>query len=98
MFKKLRLSLQPFAGFMAAAIIAVTMAGCSHGAKSAVKRIPAGAEFSGFLKSYSNLKPVAGMDGPALGFAETDAQKNLREYIACIIDPVEVYLSSDADG
>jgi hypothetical protein len=30
-------------------------------------------------------------------FAKTDAQKNLHRYIAVIVDPVQVYLASDAD-
>ena len=31
-------------------------------------------------------------------FAQTDAQKNLHNYIAVIVDPVDIYLASDADG
>jgi hypothetical protein len=82
---------------MAATLLLLTVAGCSQEQKSTVNKIPAGAEFSGFFKSYANLKPVEGMDG-AVGYASTDAQKNLHKYIACVIDPVEVYLASDADG
>jgi len=77
-------------------VLLVTMAGCSRASRPTVKKIPANAEFSGFFKSYTNLKPVEGMDG-ALGYAATDAQKNLHKYIACVIDPVEVYLASNAD-
>ena len=36
-------------------------------------------------------------EGSELGYASTDAQKNLHKYIACVIDPVEIYLASDAD-
>jgi hypothetical protein len=82
---------------MIVAFLLVTMAGCSQERKPTVKKIPANAQFSGFFKSYANLKPVNGMDGRALGYATTDAQKNLHRYIACVIDPVEVYLASDAD-
>jgi len=81
---------------VAVALLIFTMAGCSRAPKPTVKKIPANAEFSGFFKSYANLKPVEGMDG-ALGYAATDAQKNLHKYIACVIDPVEVYLASNAD-
>ena len=62
-----------------------------------MKKIPAGQEYSGFLKDYTKLKPVPASK-EARGYASTDAQKNLRKYIACVIDPVEVYLASDADG
>lgn len=57
----------------------------------------AGKEFSGFLKDYSNLKPNPNLDGNALTFARADQQKNLHRYIAMIVDPVQVYVASDAD-
>jgi hypothetical protein len=62
-----------------------------------LKKMPAGKEFSGFLKDYSNLKPNPNMDGNALTFVSADEQKNLHKYIAMIVDPVQVYLASDAD-
>lgn len=62
-----------------------------------VKKMPAGKEFSGFLKDYSNLKPNPNLDGTALTFVSNDAQKNLHRYIAVIVDPVQVYLASDVD-
>jgi hypothetical protein len=64
--------------------------------KPTVKKIPAGSEFSGFLKDYKHLKPVSEMEGAALGYAAQDAHKNLHAYVAAVIDPVEVYLASDA--
>jgi hypothetical protein len=63
-----------------------------------LRKMPAGKEFSGFLKDYSNLKPNPNMDGTALTFVSSDAQKNLHRYIAVIVDPVQVYLASDADA
>ena len=62
-----------------------------------LRKMPAGKEFSGFLKDYSNLKPNPNLDGNALTFVNTDQQKNLHRYIAMIVDPVQVYLASDAD-
>jgi len=62
-----------------------------------LKKMPAGKEFSGFLKDYSNLKPNPNLDGTALTFVSNDAQKNLHRYIAVIVDPVQVYLASDVD-
>ncbi len=57
-----------------------------------LKKMPAGKEFSGFLKDYSNLKPNPNLDGTAMTFVSNDAQKNLHRYIAVIVDPVQVYL------
>lgn len=62
-----------------------------------LRKMPAGKEFSGFLKDYSNLKPNPNLDLNALTFVRADEQKNLHKYIAMIVDPVEVYLASDAD-
>jgi hypothetical protein len=79
--------------------IAITM-GCSPAAqtKPGVKKIPAGQEFSGFLKDYASLKPNPNLDGTALTFAAADAKQNLRSYFAIIVDPVEVYVATDADA
>jgi hypothetical protein len=62
-----------------------------------LRKMPAGQKFSGFLKDYSNLKPNASVGGNALSFAKSDARKNLHKYIAVIVEPVQVYLASDAD-
>jgi hypothetical protein len=59
--------------------------------------MPAGKEFSGFLKDYSNLKPNPSLGGNALTFANADAKKNVHKYIAVIVEPVQVYLASNAD-
>lgn len=97
MFEKTELNLKKsICVGMAVALLLAIASGCSKAQKPTVKKIPAGAEYSGFFKSYANLKPIDGMDG-AVGYAATDAQKNLHKYIACVIDPVEVYLASNAD-
>jgi hypothetical protein len=62
-----------------------------------LRKMPAGQKFSGFLKDYSNLKPNPSVDSNALTFAKSDARKNLHKYIAVIVEPVQVYLASDAD-
>jgi Protein of unknown function (DUF3313) len=62
-----------------------------------LRKIPAGQEFSGFLKDYSHLKPNRNVDSNALTFAKSDARKNLHKYIAVIVEPVQVYLASNAD-
>jgi hypothetical protein len=65
--------------------------------KPAVKKIPAGQEFSGFLKDYSALKPNPYLGEDVLTYASADAEKNLRSYIAMIVDPIEVYVATNAD-
>jgi hypothetical protein len=66
--------------------------------KPAVKRIPADYAFSGFLKNYASLKRNYRVEGDALTFAAADAKQNLRSYFAIIVDPVEVYIATDADA
>ncbi|HEY6988759.1 MAG TPA: DUF3313 family protein, partial [Bryobacteraceae bacterium] len=95
-----------------APLVLIGSAGCSHQTSTptsqlspnrdteqpvVLKKMPAGQEFSGFLKDYSKLKPNSNLGNNALTFASTDAQKNLHKYIAVIVDPVQVYLASDAE-
>jgi hypothetical protein len=80
----------------------IVAAGCSQATKPAatkpaVRKIPAGQEFSGFLGNYSALKPNPRLEGNALTYASADAQKNLRSYFAIVIDPIEVYVATDVD-
>jgi|SoiMethySBSTD1v2_1073268.scaffolds.fasta_scaffold58227_6 hypothetical protein len=79
-------------------LLVVLTTGCAkQPSERSAKKIPAGKEFSGFLKDYSNLKPNSGIDGNALTYARTDVEKNLHKYIGIVVDPVDVYLASDAD-
>jgi Protein of unknown function (DUF3313) len=79
------------------------LAGCSQEpkpaveSKSALKRLEPGKEFSGFLQDYSKLKPNEKMGGDALTFVNPDKMKSLHRYVAIIVDPVQVYVSSAAD-
>jgi uncharacterized protein DUF3313 len=68
-----------------------------RGATDSTQKNGSRKEFAGFLKDYSNLKPNPNLDGNALTFVNADEQKNLHKYIAMIVDPVQVYLTSDAD-
>lgn len=71
---------------------------CSKSATtSSTKRMKADQEYAGFLKDYSKLAPNPNLEGNVKTFVEADAQKNLHRYIAVIVEPVEVYLASDAD-
>ncbi len=101
MQRRYEIILKAVAGCVALAVLSMTV-GCSQATnptavKPAVKRIAAGQEFSGFLKDYSALKPNPNLEGDALTYVSTDAQKNLRSYFAIIVDPIDVYVASDAD-
>jgi hypothetical protein len=58
--------------------------GCSQAPKpgaetrTAVKKMAAGQENSGFLKDYSALKPNPKLEGDARTYASPDAQKRAR--------------------
>lgn len=54
-------------------------------------------KYAGFLKDYSKLAPNPNLEGAVETFVNRDAQKNLHKYVAVIIEPVDVYLASDAD-
>jgi Protein of unknown function (DUF3313) len=89
-------------GCVAVTFLTVTI-GCSSAPNPAdttpaVKKIPGGQEFSGFLKNYEQLKPNENLGGNALTYAGTDARKNLRSYFAIVVDPIEVYIATDADA
>lgn len=75
----------------------IVLSACSVAPKSGLKRVPEGQQNSGFLKDYAMLKANAKMDSDALTFVSTDANANLRHYVAIIVDPVEIYVSTRAD-
>jgi len=79
-------------------VLVILAAACTKAPEPVVTKIKAGQEYAGFLKDYARLAPNPAIDGNVKTFAQTDAQKNLHNYIAVIIDPVEIYLASDADG
>ena len=93
-----------------AALTLVLLAGCSQAPKTtattetttttrpiALKKLPANAPNAGFLKSYSDLKPNATLSGEAMSFVNSDKMKNLHRYVAIIVDPVDVYVATNAD-
>jgi hypothetical protein len=86
---------------LAVLLVAITM-GCSQSApppaapKATFNKIPAGQEFSGFLKDYSALQPNPNVES-ALTYVSADAQKNLRSYFAIVVDPIKLYVATDVD-
>lgn len=81
-----------------ASFVLMLTPGCGKPAATAVKSVPAGSEFSGFLKDYAQLKPNVKLGGEILTYANADQAKNLRRYVAVVVDPVEVYLAANADA
>jgi hypothetical protein len=90
-------------GCFAALLMTAMAVGCSspekpaEGALPPIKKIPAGSQYSGFLKDYKALKPNSDVDADMLTYISTDAKKNLRSYFAIVVDPIEVYVATDAD-
>ena len=78
-------------------VLLVMLAGCSKKPEGVVlKKIPAGAENAGFLSDYSKLKPSPRFENTSLYIKDDDA-KNVHKYFAMILDPVEVYVATNAD-
>ena len=82
---------------LVAGLLMTLATSCSTASKPKVNKIPAGQENSGFLKDYESLKPNPKLDEGTLTYLNTDAQKNLRSYLAIIVDPVEIYVATNAD-
>lgn len=96
MNKRHSVYLKIVSGGLAAGLLLATMA-CSKSQPS-VKRIAAGQEFSGFLKDYAALKANPDLDSSAVTYVSADAQKNLRSYLAIVVDPIEIYIATNADA
>jgi len=84
-------------------VLLVISAGCSKSptegqtkAGVTLKRMAPGAENAGFLSSYANLKPNPRFEN-TLTFVKQDDAKNVRKYFAVIIEPVEIYVATNAD-
>lgn len=74
-----------------------TVSSCSRPAsQSDVRRMPAGQEFSGFLSTYTNLKPNPEFES-TVSFVSRDPIKNVHKYVAVIVESPVVYLATDAD-
>jgi hypothetical protein len=61
-----------------------------------LKQMPAGKEYSGFLSDYSNLKPNPEFEN-TVSYAKGDSAKKIRQYFAVIIEPVQLYVATNAD-
>ena len=79
------------------AVLLATLAGCAKKPEPAgLKKLAPGAANAGFLSSYANLKPNPRFEN-TLSFVKQDDAKNVHKYFAVIIEPVEIYVSTNAD-
>ena len=90
--------------FCATALALGMFTGCSQTPQPAappaaggLKKMPADQQFSGFLKDYAALKPNPSLGPEALTYVNPDKMKSLHRYVAVIIDPVDVYVATNAD-
>jgi hypothetical protein len=58
--------------------------------------MPAGKEYSGFLSSYDKLKPHPLFEN-TVAYVSVDPIKNVHKYVAVMIDPPAIYVSTDSD-
>jgi hypothetical protein len=73
------------------------LAGCSRKPEPVtMKKLAPGAEFAGFLSSYDNLKPNPNFENTR-SYVKQDDARNIHKYFAVIIEPVEIYLATNAD-
>src|SRR3954447_2733429 len=79
------------------AVLMLLFGGCSAKPEPAgLKRLAAGAQNAGFLSSYDSLKPNANFEN-TLSYVKQDDAKNIHRYFAVIIDPVDLYVATNAD-
>src|SRR5277367_6175755 len=79
----------------AVALLVMTASSCSRPApKAGVRIVPANQESAGFLSNYANLKPNPNFENTRSWVSGDDA-KNIHRYVAVIIDPPVVYVSTD---
>lgn len=89
-----------FSAVCSAGILLAFSCACSRnpetGGAAAVRQIPQGKEFSGFLSDYAKLKPNPEFEN-TVSYVTADPAKNIHRYVAVIIDPVTVYIATNAD-
>ena len=75
------------------------LAGCSKETPktAGVSIMPAGKQFSGFLTTYDKLKPNPEFEN-TVSYVSDDPAKNIHKYVAVMIDPVTIYVATDASA
>jgi hypothetical protein len=84
--------------FCSTLLLLASLTGCSQKPEAAtgLKKMAPGAETAGFLSGYADLKPNVEFEN-TLTYVNQDDAKNVHKYFAVIIDPVEIYVSTNAD-
>ncbi len=77
-------------------VLSITTCFCARPAASNVKKMPEGKEFSGYLSDYAKLQPNPRFE-TAVSYVSGDPAKNIHRYVAMIVDPPAVYVSTDVD-
>jgi hypothetical protein len=90
-----------FAVVLSVAAVVTFSSGCgSHtepaSTTTAIRQMPAGKEFSGFLSDYSKLKANPEFEN-TVSYVRDDPAKNIHKYVAIIVEPVVVYVATNAD-
>ncbi len=90
-------------GLSCLAAALMTISSCSRPAsqtdsvsQNSVRKMPPGQQFSGFLSTYANLQPNSEFEN-TVSFVSDDPVKNIHKYVAIIVEPPVVYLSTEAD-
>jgi len=82
---------------VAGVLLFAAASSCSRPAGTTrAQKIAAGQEYSGFLSTYANLKPNTTLE-QMKSYVTTDPAKDIHRYVAVIIDPPVVYVSTNAD-
>lgn len=80
-----------------AVFLLTAVTGCTRKTESApLKKMPANAQFSGFLSTYDGLKHSPVFENTLIYVKQGDA-KNVHKYFAIIVDPVDIYVATNAD-
>src|SRR5215218_344459 len=78
-------------------VLLATLAGCSREPEIVtLKKLAPGAVYAGFLSNYSSLKPNANFEN-TVSYLKQDDATNVHKYFAVIVEPVQIYLSTNAD-
>lgn len=87
-------------------VMLVLALGCAQGPAPTVSEEPtfevkiplAGQKNSGFLGDYTGLEPDPLFEGEALTYVNQTERERLRDYVAIVVDPVQIYIATDSDA
>ena len=80
-----------------AVLLLTAVTGCTRKTESVqLKKMPANAQYSGFLSTYDGLKQSPVFEN-TMTYVKQDDAKNVHRYFAVIVDPVEIYVATNAD-